>query len=140
MLLKLLDSFHWVYTDAEKILKLLEKTLNEKMTVLLELIKYFNVNFILLIEAIDLLSDVDVDSYLELLECKDDIVRLITIRRFLTVNEKKYMCELIAELSMVDYFHTLDSSVEPLAKHCRLVVLFYLFLFSLCSALNVIFS
>mmetsp|Transcript_10356 Transcript_10356/g.9982 ORF Transcript_10356/g.9982 Transcript_10356/m.9982 type:complete len:541 (+) Transcript_10356:291-1913(+) len=120
MILKLLDSFHWVYTEVEKILKLLEKTLNEKMTVLLELIKYFNKNFILLIEVIDLLSDIDVDSYLRLLVCKDDINRLIAIRRFLTVTEKKYMCELIAEMSIIDYFYTLDSSAEPLAKHCRL--------------------
>jgi hypothetical protein len=103
-MLKLLDAYQWIYTECEKILKLLEKTINEKMTHLLEMIKYFIDNFVFLIEVIDLFSDIDVKSFLDLLESRNDVIRLIEIRRFLTMTEKKYMCELIAELSMVVYF------------------------------------
>jgi hypothetical protein len=80
LILKLLDAYQWVYTECEKILKLLEKTITEKMTTLLEMIKFFMDNFVFLTEVIDLFSDVDVESYLDLLESRNDVIRLIEIR------------------------------------------------------------
>lgn len=121
ILLKLLDSFHWLYMECEKILKLLEQTIDQKMLHLLELIKNHSINLNILKDIVDFFFDLDLNNYFSLLELSEsDLMRLIDLRRFLTLNEKTFMCTLIDELSLADFFETLDLSAQPLAKHCRL--------------------